>query len=206
LNAVLQRPDLFSDDDFARLKNVERERWDCSNGGSVKSLSESKPSAQPLGARSSVPCRNRQTVCPGLAAGAVVYGIAGFIIAGRSGFFAFTCRTSAAQYCRAELIAPERAVAKPLPKGERLPGAGDFAQSQSVAVVGVAIRHECGLTFFVTSLPRYLMDVHQTDPGAKLDGFDPSPCWNCRDVPGGRLTDVPARRIGLRWGRALLMD
>jgi MFS transporter, ACS family, glucarate transporter len=60
--------------------------------------------------------------------------------------------------------------------------------------------------FFVTSLPRYLMEVHQVPILERSWMVSiPSLAGIAGMFLGGHLTDVLTRRMGLRWGRALPM-
>jgi len=136
-----------------------------------------------------------------------VYGIAGVAVAG---LFWFVFRNSPVEHpsCnRAEqaLISGSRtpaamSTAQPFPGREILRSRSLWLSSVSQFTTNAA------WLFFVTSLPRYLMEVYQVpilERGLMVS--IPALAGIVGMFLGGKLTDVLTRAVGLRWGRALPM-
>jgi MFS family permease len=130
-----------------------------------------------------------------------------------AGIFWFYFRNSPAEHPRCnlaerELIAGARVteVVDPAVQREKFP-AREILRSGSLWLSSVSqFGTNVAWTFFVTYLPRYLMEVHQVTILERSWMVSiPALAGIAGMLLGGHLTDVLTRRIGLRWGRALPM-
>jgi hypothetical protein len=139
-----------------------------------------------------------------------VYGIAGLVVAG---VFWSSFRNSPVEHpqCNAAeqaLISggPPRDVANPPVKREKFPSR-EILRSRSLWLSSVSqFGTNFAWMFFVTSLPRYLMEVHHV-PILERSWMVSIPALAgiVGMFLGGCLTDALTRQVGLRWGRALPM-
>ncbi len=212
LNDVLRQKALFSSADFAGLKNVEREALE---------LLDRRQRGQPLSDAQTIrfnrlvlealfPAEIGKLYVRGWRPVLFVYGFAGFAIAG---IFWLCFRNSPAEHPRCNvaeqrLISGDRPqeVAKPQATGEKLP-AREILRSGSLWLSSVSqLTTNAAWLFFVTWLPRYLMEVHQVPIVERSWMVSiPSLAGIAGMFLGGHLTDILTRRMGLRWGRALPM-
>ncbi len=212
LNEVLKRDDLFDEDDFSRLTNVEREALGLfERQRHERSLPErEKIRLNRLVLEALFPAEIGKLYVKGWRPVLFVYGIAGFVVAG---VFWFCFRNSPTEHpwcngAEQKLIAGDTpsAVAEPPPGGERFP-AREIMRSTSLWLSSLSqFTTNVAWLFFVTSLPRYLMEVHHV-PILKrsLMVSLPALAGIAGMFLGGCLTDALTRQIGLRWGRALPM-
>lgn len=212
LNSLLEIRDLFSPEDFERLKNAESQALKLqARRVAGKSLSAMELARlNRLFLESLFPREIGKLYVNGWRPVLLVYGIAGIAVAG---VFWFCFRNSPAEHpwCSAaerSLIAGETVAATEPPPSQptKLPICEIL---HSVSLWLSSISQFCtnvAWLFFVTYLPRYLMEIHDV-PILKRS-------WMVAIPPvagiagmflGGYLTDSLVRRIGLRWGRALPM-
>lgn len=212
LDDVLRRRDLFSDADFATLKNVEREALGLlKRRQSGDSFSESETIRfNRLVLEALFPAEIGKLYVKGWRPVLYVYGVAGLVIAG---IFWVYFRNSPAEHPRCnlaeqELIAgyqqPE--IAKPPGSGEKFP-AREILRSTSLWLSSISqFGTNVAWLFFVTWLPRYLLEVHKVPILERSWMVSiPSIAGIAGMFLGGYLTDVLTRRIGVRWGRGLPM-
>lgn len=212
LNEVLTRGDLFSDADFAKLSRVEsealellkrRQRGESLSAGETMRFNR-------LMLEALFPAEIGKLYVKGWRPVLFVYGVAGFVIAGL--FWVFF-RNSPAEHPRCNsaeraLITGDRpaAPANPEAKADRFP-AREILQSPSLWLSSISqFGTNVAWLFFVTSLPRYLMEVHHV-PILERSWMVSIPAMAgiVGMFLGGKLTDALTRRVGLRWGRALPM-
>jgi len=212
LNDVLVRGDLFGDDDFARLRNVEREAVDLQKRRQRgEALSESETTRfNRFVLEAMFPAEIGKLYVKGWRPVLWVYGIAGFAVAG---IFWFYFRNSPAEHpdCNAaerRLIAGDqpRHAGQPAETVEKFP-AREILHSTSLWLSSVSqFGTNFAWAFLVTSLPRYLMEVHHV-PILERSWMVSVPALAgiAGMFLGGYLTDRLTRQIGVRWGRALPM-
>ena len=212
LNEVLSHGDLFSDADFAKLSRVEsealgfqkrRQRGESLSAGETMRFNR-------LMLEALFPAEIGKLYVKGWRPVLFVYGIAGFVIAG---LFWFFFRNSPAEHPRCNaaeraLISGDRPQASTNPdaKADRFP-AREILQSPSLWLSSISqFGTNVAWLFFVTSLPRYLMEVHHV-PILERSWMVSIPAMAgiVGMFLGGKLTDALTRRVGLRWGRALPM-
>lgn len=212
LNEVLGHGDLFSDADFAKLSRVESE---------ALGLQQRRERGEPLSAGETMrfnrlmlealfPAEIGKLYVKGWRPVLFVYGIAGFVIAG---LFWFFFRNSPVEHPRCNaaeraLITGDRSptILNPEAKADRFP-AREILQSPSLWLSSISqFGTNVAWLFFVTSLPRYLMEVHHV-PILERSWMVSIPAMAgiVGMFLGGKLTDALTRRVGLRWGRALPM-
>jgi len=212
LNEVLARPDLITDDDFAKLKNVEREALGLlkrrQRGDSFSAAETIRFNRLVLEAL--FPAEIGQLYVQGWRPVLYVYGIAGVVIAG---IFWVFFRNSPAEHprCNAaerELITGIESgeIVKPTATVEKFP-AREILRSMSLWLSSLSqFGTNVAWLFFVTWLPRYLMDVHHVPILERSWMVSiPSLAGIAGMFLGGWLTDALTQRIGVRWGRGLPM-
>jgi nitrate/nitrite transporter NarK len=212
LNDVLRRRNLFSHAEIAGLKNVEREALDLlkrrQRGETLSEVEEIRFNRLVLEAL--FPAEIGKLYVKGWRPVLFIYGLAGFAVAG---IFWFSFRNSPAEHPRCN-VAEQRlisgvqpqGVARPQAIGEKFP-AREILRSASLWLSSVSqFGTNVAWLFFVTSLPRYLMEVHKVPIIERSWMVSiPSLAGIAGMLLGGHLTDVLTRRLGLRWGRALPM-
>ncbi len=218
LNSLLHRPDLFSDADFATLKNVESEALGLfKRRQRGEPLSENEPLSEyetvrfnRLVLEALFPAEIGKLYVKGWRPVLYVYGMAGVVVAG---IFWFFFRNSPAEHPRCnraeqELIAGNgaAAVAQPQSGGRRFP-ARAILRSTSLWLSSISqFATNVAWVFFVIYLPRYLMDFYQVPILERSWMVSiPSVAGIVGMLLGGHLTDRLTRRVGVRWGRALPM-
>jgi sugar phosphate permease len=212
LNDVLRHRTLFAAADFAGLKNVEREALALlERRQRGHSLSDAQAIRfNRLGLEALFPAEIGKLYVKGWRPVLFIYGLAGFAIAG---IFWFCFRNSPAEHplcnvAEQSLISGDRPqdVAKQQATGEKFP-AQEILRSGSLWLSSVSqFTTNAAWLFFVTWLPRYLMEVHQVPIVERSWMVSiPSLAGIAGMFLGGHLTDLLARRMGLRWGRALPM-
>ncbi len=212
LNDVLRDDDLFSDADVGRLSRAENEALELlkrRQRGEALSAAETIRFNR-LMLEALFPAEIGKLYVKGWRPVLFVYGIAGFVIAG---LFWFFFRNSPAEHPRCNageraLIAGDRpaAIVNPAAKADRFP-AREILRSLSLWLSSISqFATNVAWLFFVTSLPRYLMEVHHV-PILERSWMVSIPAMAgiVGMFLGGKLTDFLSRMIGLRWGRALPM-
>ncbi|HEY3966084.1 MAG TPA: MFS transporter [Planctomycetaceae bacterium] len=213
LNGLLADDDLFDEQDFKRLKSSEREALNLEarrvRGESLSAAETARLNR--LFLEGLFPKEIGKLYVNGWRPVMLVYGIAGIAVAGA---FWFCFRNSPAEHpwcnmAERTLITGETVVTSALPEAEptRLPVRA-ILHSVSLWLSSISqFGTNAAWLFFVTYLPRYLMEIHNVPilerswmtaipPIAGIAGM----------FLGGCLTDSLVRRIGLRWGRALPMS
>ncbi len=139
-----------------------------------------------------------------------VYGASGIFVAALI-WFVFRSRPEEhhwANQAERELIAEGRPAHAPSPHGKagKVP-LWELIKSRSMFFVClVQFGTNVGWLFVVTWMPRYLLEVHQVPILERATmTMTPMLIGVAGMLLGGRLTDVLAHRIGLRWGRRLPM-
>jgi MFS family permease len=212
LNSLLDKDDLFTAADFARLKSAEREAIQLQGrrmAGETLSSAETKRLNR-LFLEGLFPEQIGKLYVNGWRPVQWAYGIAGIVIAG---VFWLCFRNSPAEHAwcnvaERSLIAgetldePTQPAAKvtPLPLRQMLHSFSLWQSSISQFGTNVA------WLFFVTFLPRFLMEIHRV-PILERSVMTAIPALAgiAGMLLGGILTDSLVPRIGLRWGRALPM-
>jgi MFS family permease len=212
LNNIIRRRTLFSDAEIAGLKNVEREALDLlkrrQRGASLSEAESIRFNRLVLEAL--FPAEIGKLYVKGWRPVLFVYGFAGLLVAG---IFWLSFRNSPAEHPRCNVAeqrlisgsgppdtANPQAIDEKFPAREILRSASLWLSSASQFGTNVA------WLFFVTSLPRYLMDVHHVPILERSWMVSiPSLAGIAGMFLGGHLTDALTQRMGLRWGRALPM-
>jgi sugar phosphate permease len=212
LNDVLRRRELFSDEEFDELKNVEREaigllkrRQSGSSFSEAEALRFNRLVLEAL-----FPSEIGKLYVRGWRPVLYVYGIAGVVVAM---LFWFFFRNSPAEHprCNAAELAlitsgADGSVPKPQTGRERFP-ARQILRSTSLWLCSISqFGTNVAWLFFVTWLPRYLMDVHEVPILERSWMVSiPSLAGIAGMFLGGHLTDSLTRRLGLRAGRTIPM-
>jgi nitrate/nitrite transporter NarK len=213
LNALMIRGSLFSSDDINRLKSLERE---------ALALEKRRQNGETLSEQEIVrfnrfvlealfPEQIGKFYVKGWRPVLLVYGSAGVAVAAA---FWFCLRNAPAghPWCNAaerSLISGNSDVpAAPAPSGaERFP-LGEMVRSVSLWLSSISqFGTNVAWVFLVLYLPRYLLEIHHV-PILDRSWMTavPSLAGIAGMFLGGHLTDSLARRVGLRWGRALPMS
>jgi len=213
INQLLSQPELFSVADFEQLKrSPEREAFE---------LVERRRHGETLSDRESLrlnrlvlesifPREVGKLYVKGWRPVLVVYGLAGLLIAA---VFWVCFRNSPAEHPRCNAAEQELiAGAGPPTAGDAQPAMSKFPTRELFRNLSLWLScinqftTNAAWLFFVTSLPRYLMEIHHV-PILERSWMASIPplAGIAGTFLGGHLTDVITRRVGLRWGRALPM-
>lgn len=211
LNQAMKKSALFRNDDLGQL-NVEREALKLLERRQ-RGTALSEPEVIRLNRfvlEAMFPAEIGKLYVKGWRPVLFVYGLAGFIVAGA---FWYCFRHSPAEHpgcnlAEQALIAGDQSKgpAPSQPAAEKFP-AREILQSPSLWLSSIS---QVGTNFawllLVTSLPRYLMEVHHV-PILERSWMVSIPALGgiAGMFLGGWLTDCLTPRIGLRWGRALPM-
>lgn len=210
LNTLLRRPDLYRDEDFGRLRNLERDAVDllaARRAGTTLSEQQTERLNRLL-LEATFPAEIGKLYVRGWRPVVISYGLAGIVVAL---FFGMVFRNSPSLHPRCNaaeraLIDAGRDTAAAPVALEPLPIAV-ILRSRSLWLSSISqLTTNLGWLFLVTFLARYLVEVHEVPilerswmaavpPLAGIAGM----------FLGGQFTDTLVRRIGLRWGRAIPM-